>query len=58
VKYGELLRENAEQIFWLEAILTGKARSFSSYEADAAAETFICKSDFPWFRKLLTIIDW
>ncbi|SMR44262.1 unnamed protein product [Zymoseptoria tritici ST99CH_3D1] len=40
VKYGELLREHAQAIFWLEAVLTGKARSFSAYEVDAAAETF------------------
>ncbi|RMZ72786.1 aldehyde dehydrogenase [Pyrenophora seminiperda CCB06] len=41
VRYAQLLREHHEEIFWLEAILTGKAKSFSTYEVDAAAETFL-----------------
>jgi len=43
VRYAQLLKEHREEIFWLEAILTGKAKSFSMYEVDAAAETFICE---------------
>lgn len=43
LKYAQLIKEHAEQIHWLEAVVIGKARSFSNFEVDASAEAFICK---------------
>ncbi|KAF7191972.1 Aldehyde dehydrogenase 1, partial [Pseudocercospora fuligena] len=40
LKYGQLIHEHADQIIWLEAVLTGKARSFSSYEVEACVDIF------------------
>ncbi|RSL77593.1 hypothetical protein CEP51_008941 [Fusarium floridanum] len=41
VKYGNLIRQNREQLHWLEAILTGKDAGFCGFEIDAAADIFI-----------------
>ncbi|EUC27263.1 hypothetical protein COCCADRAFT_112171 [Bipolaris zeicola 26-R-13] len=38
LKYGKLVKDHAEQIFWLEAILVGKTRKFSMFEIDHAVE--------------------
>jgi hypothetical protein len=44
VKYGNLIRQNREQLHWLEAVLTGKDSGFCGFEINAAAELFICKT--------------
>ncbi|KAI8674033.1 Aldedh domain-containing protein [Fusarium keratoplasticum] len=41
VKYGNLIRQNREQLHWLEAVLTGKDAGFCGFEIDAAADLFI-----------------
>ncbi|KAM6507708.1 hypothetical protein FSOLCH5_012907 [Fusarium solani] len=41
VKYGNLIRQNREQLHWLEAVLTGKDSGFCGFEINAAAELFI-----------------
>ncbi|RSL43739.1 hypothetical protein CEP53_011558 [Fusarium sp. AF-6] len=41
VKYGNLIRQNREQLHWLEAILTGKDSGFCGFEIDAAVDLFI-----------------
>ena len=43
VKYGNLIRQNGEQLHWLEAVLTGKDAGFCGFEVNAAADLFICK---------------
>lgn len=43
VKYGNLIRQNREQLRWLEAVLTGKDAGFCGFEISAAADLFICK---------------
>jgi len=41
-KYGPLIRENREQLHWLEAILVGKDAGFCNFEIDAATDFFTC----------------
>lgn len=43
-KYGQLIRENREQLHWLEAILVGKDAGFCNLEIDAAAGLFTCEN--------------
>ncbi|PTB37055.1 uncharacterized protein TrAFT101_010791 [Trichoderma asperellum] len=40
-RYAQLIKDRAEEIYWLEAVLTGKAKSFITFEVDAAVEAFI-----------------
>ncbi|KAJ5638382.1 hypothetical protein N7490_008261 [Penicillium lividum] len=39
-KYAALMRQHADELFWLEAVLTGKERGFSRFEEDKGAEEF------------------
>ncbi|RKL01279.1 hypothetical protein BFJ70_g790 [Fusarium oxysporum] len=43
-KYGQLIRENWEQLHWLEAILVGKDAGSCNFEIDAAADLFTCEN--------------
>jgi len=43
IKYGQLIRENREQLHWLEAVLVGKDAGFCNFEIDAAADLFTCE---------------
>ncbi|KAM5352588.1 hypothetical protein ACJ41O_005310 [Fusarium nematophilum] len=40
IKYGKLIRENREQLHWLEAVLVGKDAGFCNMEIDVAADLF------------------
>ncbi|MBE3045850.1 hypothetical protein IMZ48_25560 [Candidatus Bathyarchaeota archaeon] len=42
VKYATLVRENTEQLGWLEAVSVGKGFGFAAFELALTAETFIC----------------
>lgn len=42
VKFATLLRENAEQIAWLECALVGKESRVAAFEANEVAECFVC----------------
>ncbi|GAB1218550.1 hypothetical protein ATERTT37_007809 [Aspergillus terreus] len=41
IKYSKLIRENREQLHWLEAVLVGNDASFCNMEIDVAADLFI-----------------
>ncbi|KAF9768878.1 hypothetical protein IL306_013772 [Fusarium sp. DS 682] len=41
IKYSQLIRENREQLHWLEAVLVGKDAGFCNFEIDAAAVLFV-----------------
>ncbi|KAF4470148.1 Aldehyde dehydrogenase [Fusarium albosuccineum] len=41
IAYGNLIRENREQLHWLEAVLVGKDAAFCNFEIDVAADLFI-----------------
>lgn len=42
LRYAQLIKENAEQIHWLESILMGKAKSFIAMEIDIGVEALTC----------------
>jgi hypothetical protein len=44
VKLANLIRENGEQIAWLEASLVGKESMIGKFDIHEAAELFICRS--------------
>ncbi|KAL3426504.1 aldehyde dehydrogenase [Phlyctema vagabunda] len=41
LRYAQLIKDRAEEIYWLEAVLIGKAKSFSTFEVDTGAEAFV-----------------
>ncbi|KAF5702729.1 aldehyde dehydrogenase [Fusarium mundagurra] len=41
IKYSQLIRDNREQLHWLEAVLVGKDTGFCNFEIDAAADLFV-----------------
>lgn len=43
LRYAQLIKENAEQVHWLEGILMGKAKSFTGIEMDIGHEALTCK---------------
>lgn len=56
-RYAQLIKDRAEEIYWLEAVLTGKAKSFITFEVDAAVEAFICKYPSFYFHLMLRSND-
>ncbi|VUC27841.1 unnamed protein product [Clonostachys rosea] len=48
VRFGALIRENSEQLHWLEAMLVGKDAGFRNFEVGAAADLFICEIFCPY----------
>ncbi len=43
VKFAGLVRENAAQLAWLEAVLVGKDPRIGGFGINEVAELFICK---------------
>jgi hypothetical protein len=43
VKFSSLIRENAPQLTWLEAVLVGKDPMIGNFGINEVAELFICR---------------
>lgn len=46
LKYAQLIREHADELYWLEAIVSGKPKSFGDFEIDMLSRHLICKGTF------------
>lgn len=44
VKFADLVRQNAPQLTWLEAVLVGKDHRIGNFGMNEVAELFICRS--------------
>lgn len=53
VKFANLVRENASQLTWLEAVLVGKDPRMGNFGINEVAEQFICTHSLKGLRDLL-----